>query len=116
MNNYNHRGGGNYGVVFCCPNLVAERLVYFDHNAQSGSWVIRDFIAGQRLDNHHSKLTVQQIQADGTHDEFPPWCAVEENPADWAAYLKLRTSASFRLGRAVTPTAPNPLSGTWESL
>jgi len=33
-------------------------LVYFDHNRGRGTWVIRDFIAGQRLDDNHSALTV----------------------------------------------------------
>lgn len=25
--NYSHRGGGNYGIVLLCPNLIADRLV-----------------------------------------------------------------------------------------
>ena len=47
-NNYDHRGGGNYGIVVRCPNIVAhDRLVYFDHNRDRGSWVIRDLITGE---------------------------------------------------------------------
>ena len=41
--NYNHRGAGNYGIVVRCPRIVGDRLVYFDHNAKRGTWVIRDF-------------------------------------------------------------------------
>jgi hypothetical protein len=73
--NYNHRGGGNYGIVLRCPNIVAnDRLVYFDHNRDRGSWVIRD---------SHSALTVAQIEADATYDEFPVWCNAEVSPAEW---------------------------------
>ena len=96
--NYNHRGGGNYGIVIRCPNIVADRLVYFDYNADRSSWVIRDFIIGQRLENNDSPLTVAQIETDTNYDEFPPWFNAE-NTDGWASYLRLRTSAVFRLGR-----------------
>jgi len=117
-NNYNHRGGGNFGIVLRCPNVVAnDHLVYFDHNKDRGSWVIRDFIAGQRLDNSHSPLTVAQIEADATYDEFPVWCNVEVNPAEWQAYLTLRTTAVLRLSGPLRSTSiPNPGSGNWQPL
>jgi hypothetical protein len=117
-NNYNHRGGGNYGIVVRLPQIVtADRLVYFDYNRTRGSWVIRDFIAGQRLDDENSILTVPQIEADATHDEFPPWRNAEVDPADWRAYLTLRSTAAFRLNAPLCPAAPpNPRSGTWQSL
>jgi hypothetical protein len=109
--NYSHRGGGNYGIVLRCPTVVAnDRLVYFDHNRDRGTWVIR-------LDNAHSPLTVAQVEADATHDEFPVWCNVETNPVDWRAYLTLRTTAVFRLSGPLGPTtAPNPDSGIWQPL
>jgi hypothetical protein len=114
--NYDHRGAGNYGIVVRCPNLVGDRLVYFDHNATRGSWVIRDFITGQRLENSDSHLTVAQIEADANYDEFPPWYNAV-NTADWSIYLTLRTTAVFRLGgAAVSTAAPNPASGTWRPL
>ncbi len=97
--NYNHRGGGNYGVVLLLPNIVApDRLVYFDYNRDRDTWVIRDFIGGQPLDDGHSPLGHAQIEADATHDEFPVWCNVEMNPTDWRMYLLLRTTAVLRLG------------------
>jgi hypothetical protein len=116
--NYNHRGGGNYGIVLRCPSLVADdRLVYFDYNRDRDTWVIRDFIANQRLDNIHSLLTRQQIETDATYDEFPAWCNVEENPADWRTYLVLRTTAVLQLGRPLRATiAPNARSGDWRPL
>jgi hypothetical protein len=117
-NNYDHRGGGNYGVVVRLPQIVADdRLVYFDHNKKRGSWVIRDFIVGRRLDNDHSSLTVPQIEADATYDEFPIWCNVEVSPADWKTYLDIRTTAVFRLSTPLLSTsAPNSGSGNWQPL
>lgn len=116
--NYDHRGGGNYGIVVRCPNIVAhDRLVYFDHNNDRGSWVIRDFITGHRLDNDHSALTVADIEADATYDEFPPWCNVEVSPADWRTYLALRTTAVSRLRAPLgSVSAVNPQSGNWQPL
>jgi hypothetical protein len=116
--NYDHSGGGNYGVVLRLPQIVAaDRLVYFDHNRNRGSWVIRDFIAGQRLDDSHSTLTVSQIEADATYAEFPIWCNVEDNPADWRTYLMLRTTAAFRLGGPLRTTlAVSSQSGKWMPL
>ena len=111
---YCHRGGGNYGIVLICPNLVGDRLVYFDHNRARGSWVIRDFIAGCRLDNESSRLTVAQIEADATYDKHPPWCNVETDPADWRTYLRLRTTAAFKRGEGRSLDAPNPQSGRWQ--
>jgi hypothetical protein len=117
-NNYDHRGGGNYGIVVRLPQIVADdRLVYFDHNRNRASWVIRDFIAGQRLDDSHSACTVPQIEADATHDEFPIWCNVEINPTDWRTYLALRTTAVLRLSGPLCSTiAANPRSGSWRPL
>jgi hypothetical protein len=114
--NYSHRGGGNYGIVLLCPNLIADRLVYFDHNRQRGSWVVRDFIAGWRLDNENSALTVAQIEDDATYDEHPPWCNAETDPTDWRTYLRLRTTAAFKRAAGGTLDAPNPQSGDWQPL
>lgn len=115
--NYSHRGGGNYGIVLLCPTIVAgDRLVYFDHNRERGSWVIRDFVTGFRLDNLHSPLTVEQIETDATHNEFPAWCNVETNPSDWEAYLTLRTTAVLRMTGALRPIAANPNSGDWRAI
>ena len=114
--NYNHRGGGNYGIVVRCPNLVSDRLVYFDHNVRRQTWVIRDFITYRRLENNDSQLDIAQIEADANHDEFPPWHNVV-NTADWALYLSLRTTAVFGLGAAgVNTTGPNPASGFWRGI
>lgn len=71
-NSYSRRGNNNLGAVVRCPNLVADRLVYFDHDSVTGAWVIRDFISGLKLDNHKSSLTVAQIEADADYDEYPP--------------------------------------------
>lgn len=116
--NYNHRGGGNYGVVLLLPQVVADdHLVYFDHNRNRGSWVIRDFIAGKRLESNHSGLTVAQIEADAIHDEFPIWCNAEVNPTDWRTYLNLRTTAVLRLSAPLPALiSANPASGSWEPL
>ena len=114
--NYNHRGGGNYGVVLVCPDLIADRLVYFDYNRDRGSWVIRDFIFGRRLDNENSPLTVSQIEGAVTYDEYPPWCNAETHPADWTTYLRLRTTAAFHNGEGRSMAAPNPRSGQWQLL
>ena len=118
LSNYDHRGGGNYGIVLLCPTIVSpHRLVYFDHNRERGTWVIRDFISGYRLDNLHSTLTVPQIEADATYDEFPVWRNVEQNPDDWRTYLNLRTTAVLRLSGPIrSQNAPNANSGTWQLL
>ena len=115
---YDHRAGGNFGIILQCPSLVAvDRLVYFDHNRDRGTWVIRDFIGRQRLDNSHSALTVAEVEADATYSEFPPWCNAEENQSDWRTYLTLRTTAVLRLsGSLPATTAPNPASGRWQPL
>ena len=114
--NYDHRGGGNYGIVVRCPNVVADRLVYFDYNDRRGTWVIRDFIMGQRLEAGDSHLTIDRIESDANYDEFPPWHN-SVHIADWAVYLALRTTAVFGLGAAGISTAPpNTLSGTWRPL
>jgi len=95
--------------------LIAGRLVYFDHNRERGSWVVRDFITGRRLDNEHSPFTVAQIEGGATYDEHPPWCNAEKNPEDWTTYLRLRTTAAVRsLGRSLE--VPNPQSGQWQPL
>jgi hypothetical protein len=116
QNNYDHRGGGNYGIVLRCPRIVADRLVYFDFNQHTEAWVIRDFIVNKMLRSDASNLTRAQIEADATLDEFPAWCNVEENPDDWAAYLRLRTTALLRLRTAPSNSGPNPASGTWHPL
>jgi hypothetical protein len=79
--------------------------------------VIRDFITLLRLDNLHSQLSVAQIEADASYDEFPAWCNAEEHPEDWRNYLVLRTTAALRLGKSITSVpAPNPHSGTWQPI
>jgi hypothetical protein len=113
---YSHRGGGNYGIVILCPTLVADRLVYFDHNRERGTWVIRDFIAGWLLDNRHSRLTVAQIADDAIYDEHPPWCNVEKHPDQWRTYLRMRTTAAFRRGRGRALEMPNLQSGEWQPI
>ena len=112
LNNYNPRGNNNVGIVVRCPNLVADRLVYFDRDSQTGSWVIRDFISGQQLDHLDSHLTVANIEADANHDEFPPWHNAQ-NLDDWRIYLSLRTTAVFALRMISTalPNAPLVLGG-----
>ena len=116
--NYSHRGGRNYGIVLRCSNIVADdRLIYFDYNRDRGSWVIRDFVGGWRLDNENSGLSVAQIEADATYDEFPVWCNAEEQPSDWQTYLNLRTTAVLRLGRPLaSPMVPSRNSGNWQRL
>lgn len=116
--NYDHRGGGNYGVVLRLVAIVAsDRLVYFDHNRNRGSWVIRDFITDLRLDNEHSHLAVQEIEADASDDEFPIWCNAEQEPNTWKSYLEFRTSAVLRTRRPPTrPTSPNSASGSWQPI
>ncbi len=67
--------------------------------------------------DNHSALTVAQIEADATYDEFPVWCNIEEKPADWQTYLTLRTTAVLRLSSPLHSTsAPNPGSGNWQPL
>jgi len=118
-NDYGPRGG-NLAIVLCCPNIVADgRLVYFDYRKKSDHWVIRDFIAGVRLDNfdHHSRLTITDIEADASYSEYPVWCNVEEEPAKWRTYLQLRSTAAFRLnGPLNSVRPPNPLSGQWQPI
>jgi hypothetical protein len=115
--NYNHRGGGNYGIVLQSDTIVGnEHLVYFDYNRDRGTWVIRDLIAGRRLDDRHSPLTVAQIEASSTYDEFPPWLNVEINPVDWRTYLTLRTTAVLRRALNSTFAPPSAQSGIWHPL
>lgn len=117
LDNYNHRGGGNYSVVLQCPDVVGnEHLVYFDHNRDRGSWVLRDLIAGYRLDDNGSSLTVAQIETAATYNEFPPWLNVEINPVDWRTYLTIRTTAVLKRTSDSTPAPPNPNSGSWQPL
>jgi hypothetical protein len=112
--NYDSRGGGDYGIVVRCPNLVGDRLVYFDFNDARQSWVIRDFVAGVRLDNEHSPLTIKDIEADAVDDEFPPWFDVRRDAAEWKAYLRGRTMAALRLrGAPISITAASRVSDTW---
>lgn len=112
--NYDQRGGGNLGIVVRCPSVVGDRLVYFDFNEARKSWVIRDFIAGLKLDDKHSPLTVTDIQADAVYDEFPPWLDVHRDATEWQVYLRGRTMAVLRLrGVPISTTAPNRASDTW---
>ena len=115
QSDYNHRGGGNYGVIVRCPNIVGDRLVYYDHNRDSGSWVIRDFISGHYLSNHDSLLTVVEIEQDADYVEIPPFYN-KDNERDWAGYLRLRTMSVFGL-RLVAPSgSPNLAAGKWKPL
>lgn len=114
-NNYDHRGAGNYGIVVRCPTIVGDRLVYFDHNRQRGSWVIRDFITRHQLSNNESTLTVAQIEADANQDEFPPWFNAI-NIAEWEVYLRLRTTAVFQLRANPSTATPNRASGSWQPI
>jgi hypothetical protein len=114
--NYDPRGKNNQGIVVRCPNLVGPHLVYFDHDTVTGSWTIRDFISSVWLDNHHSTLTVTQIENDADHDEFPPWCNAQTNSLAWELYLRYRTTAAFRTHAVPPPTPPNAASGTWQPL
>lgn len=122
---FNHRDygsrGGNLAVVLRCPNLVTDdHLVYFDYNKQTRNWVIRDFIAGKRLDNfepQHSTLTVEQIEADANYSEYPPWLNVENHPADWQSYLTHRTTALRQMNGPLRGIQqPNPASGNRQPL
>src|SRR5581483_9755540 len=113
--------GGNLAVVLRCPNIVADdHLVYFDYNRQTRNWVIRDFITEKRLDNfqpQHSNLTVEQIEADATYSEPPPWLSVEHNQGDWQTYLTHRTTAIRRLNGSLHGIQqPNSESGNWQPL
>jgi hypothetical protein len=117
QNNYDNRGGDNLGIVVRCLNIVGNRLVYFDHNRWSGGWVIRDFLLGLRLDNQHSVLAVQEIEADADYDEFPPWLNVGHEAREWHDYLKTRTNAVLKLRNdPISKSPPNPASGTWRKL
>jgi len=113
--NYDHRGGGNYGIVLHCHRLVGERLVYFDFNAQRQSWVIRDFMTNRQLSNNDSILTVAQIEEGADYDEYPPLLNVK-NTSEWSSYLLLRTTAVFRLQNTPILSLPNPATGTWRNL
>ena len=114
-NNYDRRGNDNSGIVLRCRKIVADRLVYFDHN-ESGGWVIRDFLSGYRLSDNDSTLTRAEIENDADHNEFPPWSNAERDRREWETYLRLRTTAVFRLHRAPNVDPPNPASGNWRPL
>ena len=104
--------------VLCLPRVVAdERLVYFDHKKNRGSWVIRDFVAGQKLDDNHSALTGAQIEADALYDEFQFGATRRRIRLTGESYLNLRTTAVFRLrGPLRSPIGPNPQSGVWQAM
>jgi hypothetical protein len=114
--NYDHRGDLNYGIVVRCPNVVGDRLVYFDYNRRTNAWRIRDFIVGLILSNSTSPLSVAQIEADADHDEFPPWWNADRDPMSWGTYLRLRTTAVCHLRGAPPTASPNPASGTWQPI
>jgi hypothetical protein len=110
--------GANVAIVLCCPTIVSRaRLVYFDHN-QAGNWVIRDFLAGFKLSNETSALTVADVEQDAMYSEPPPWCNVETAPRDWRLYLELRTTIyTGQRNRRVDVQHPNNQAGnTWQSL
>ena len=84
--------------------LVADHLVYFDYDSVTGSWVLRDFMSGLRLDNHNSLLKIAEIEADANHDEPPPWCNAE-NVDDWRICLTLRCTVEFQHPRMLYGSA-----------
>ncbi len=107
--------GGPHGVAIVhCPNIFARRLAHLSRDGDS-SWVLRDFVTGQLLrcapppNRSDSTHTLTQIEAEVTYSEAPPFHNVE-NVADWATYLKLRTSAV--LGEP-SSAPPNPQFGAW---
>jgi hypothetical protein len=109
--------GGNLAIVLCCPTIVSpDRLVYFDHNPV-GNWVIRDFLAGLRLDNNSSSLSVSEIEEDAVYSEPPPWCNVETSRQDWKLYLELRTTVyTAQRNRNVNIQRPCRETDRWHSL
>jgi hypothetical protein len=115
--NWDHRGASNWGIVVRCENLVGDRLVYLDHNRDTdGGWVIRDFIVGDRLDNEHSTLSLDDIVKDADKDESPPWWNVERE-AEWRDYLKTRTIAVLQLhDRPLSTVRPNRPTDGWRKL
>jgi hypothetical protein len=114
---YAHHGDGHNVAVVHCPNICGDRLVHLSQDAP-GSWVIRDYIAGQQLrrspppNPSYSTFDLAQIEAEVVWSEAPPFHAWE-NIRDWDAYLRLRTMVI--LGRLGT-TPPNPVFGTWQPL
>ncbi len=88
QNNYNHRGGGNYGIVLAVQTSLARIGWYITTLTGTVGPVIRDFLSNQRLDNEHSPLQVADVEADATYDEFPAWCNVENNPDQWKSLPK----------------------------
>jgi hypothetical protein len=104
-------------IVLCCPTIVSPaRLVYFDHNP-AGSWVIRDFLAGFKLSNETSPLTVADVEQDAIHSERPPWCNVEIASMDWRLYLELRTTVyTEQRNRNVDVQHPIDQAGQWRPL
>jgi len=111
---YQARGKNNRGVVLRCPNLVGDRLVFFDRDSETGSWVLRDFIRELQLTHANSSLTVKEIEADADHDEKPPFHNVLK-VKDWRTYLLLRTKAVFG-SRDVSDALPNSNAGLWEEM
>jgi hypothetical protein len=116
-NNYDPRGGLNLGIVARLPTLVGNRLVYFDHNAETKSWVIRDFIGQRKLDNWHSQLSITDIERDADMDEIPPWLNAELEADKWRDYLGLRTTAVLKLhDKPISTDLPNRPTDNWLSL
>jgi len=104
--NYNRRGNDNSGIVLRCRKIAGNHLVYFDRNS-AGGWAIYDFMSGFVLRSTFSRLTIEEIENDADHDEFPPWANVERDRREWEVYLRLRTTAVFRLRRVPIIKRPN---------
>jgi hypothetical protein len=83
---------------FRLPKLVADDpLIYFDQKRHRGSWLIRDFITGRKLDDTHSALRVAVIEGDAERDEFPFRCNARGERNWIRIYLNIRTAAVFCL-------------------
>ncbi len=114
--NSDHHGSGNYVIIVWCPTVVGERFVHFGRNPTTGAWAIRDYVTGWQLSNHHSPLTIQQIEDDSQRDEFPAFHP-HTRTQDWEAYLRLRSMAVSRQQDLSYSTAPPPMaSGAWQPL
>jgi hypothetical protein len=114
--NYDHHGHGNDVIIIWCPTYVGERFAHFDRNPETGSWVIRDYIARQRLSHDNSHLEFADIERETQRDEFPPYYPYSENQ-DWEAYLRLRSLAVSKQYRLHYSTAaPNRDAGDWQQM
>ncbi len=114
---YRSHGGRHQVSVVCCPRILGNRLAHLSQDGP-GSWALRDFITGRMIRNSpppnraSSTRTLEEIEAEVTHSEPPPFYAVEFHQ-DWALYLRLRAMALF--GSCGAEPA-DPEFGTWEEI